>query len=290
MTSVRPMNKRTAMIAVCHGGQRNGQTLAHGGALGGHRALSAAPQAASPRRSANGSQSPSPHGYLVRLENRRSLGGPTSRNGLWVWNDLLEETPRLAGGWRLAGHSARVPQPSATSRSARLVTRGGGQFQRPRRFWGDKTGPNPTDRRKNGSKHHVLTDANGIPLAATVTGANRHDVTQLLPLVDAIPPISGKRGRPRKRPQRVQGDRAYHSAAHAEALRQRGIEPVIAQRNTDHGSGLGVTRWVVERTNAWLHQFRRLRVRYERRADIHEAFLILGCIVICSRTLQGTFC
>jgi transposase len=127
-------------------------------------------------------------------------------------------------------------------------------------------------------------------LAATVTGANRHDVTQLLPLVDAIPPISGQRGRPRKRPQRVQGDRAYHSAAHAEALRRRGIEPVIAQRRTDHGSGLGVFRWVVERTNAWLHQFRRLRVRYERRAYIHEAFLLLGCIVICGRTLQATFC
>ncbi len=115
-------------------------------------------------------------------------------------------------------------------------------------------------------------------------------MTQLLPLVDAIPPVSGKRGRPRRRPQRVQGDRAYHSRFHSEALVTRGIEPVLAQRNTKHGSGLGVYRWVVERTNAWLHQFRRLRVRYERRADIHEAFLLLGCIVICGRTLQSTFC
>ena len=56
-----------------------------------------------------------------------------------------------------------------------------------------------------------MTDAGGIPLAATVTGANAHDVTQLLPLVEAIPPVRGKRGRPRKRPRRVQGDRAYDS-------------------------------------------------------------------------------
>lgn len=108
--------------------------------------------------------------------------------------------------------------------------------------------------------------------------------------MDAIPPVSGKRGRPRKRPDRVQGDRAYDSQNHRAALIARGIEPVLAKRNTEHGSGLGAFRWVVERTNAWLHQFRRLRVRYERRSDIHEAFLLLACIVICGRNLQSTFC
>ena len=76
---------------------------------------------------------------------------------------------------------------------------------------GGKTGPNPTDRRKPGSKHHVITDAKGIHLAAILTGANRHDVTQLLPLVEAIPPVRGKRGRPRRRPDQVQGNRAYDS-------------------------------------------------------------------------------
>jgi len=59
------------------------------------------------------------------------------------------------------------------------------------------------------SKHHVITDAQGIPLAARLTGAKAHDVTQLVPLVEAIPAVRGKRGRPRKRPQRAQGDRAY---------------------------------------------------------------------------------
>ena len=86
---------------------------------------------------------------------------------------------------------------------------------------GELTGPNPTDRRKKGSKHHVITDARGVPLATELTGANRHDTTQLLPLVDAIPPIRGPRGRPRRRPERVQGDRAYDSKKNREGLRRR---------------------------------------------------------------------
>jgi transposase len=113
-----------------------------------------------------------------------------------------------------------------------------------------------------------------------LTGANTHDVTQLIPLVDGIQPVKGKQGRPRQRPERVQGDRRYESEPHRKQLRQRKIEPVLAKRNTEHGSGLGVFRWVIERTLAWLHQFRRLRTRYDRRDDIHEAFISLGCAMI----------
>lgn len=155
---------------------------------------------------------------------------------------------------------------------------------------GKKTGPNPTDRGKPGSKHHVLTDANGVPLVVRLTGANAHDLTELLDLVDGIPPLQGKRGRPRRRPARVQGDRGYDSEPHRRALRSRGIEPVLARRGEEHGSGLGVFRWVVERTISWLHQFRRLRIRYERRADIHEAFLSIGCILISWRFLKSSLC
>lgn len=155
---------------------------------------------------------------------------------------------------------------------------------------GEKTGPSPVDRRKPGSKHHIVTDAQGIPLAAKLTGANRHDVTQLLPLVEAIPPVRGKRGRPRRRPGSVLGDRAYDSDPHRHALRALGIEPVLAERGTPHGSGLGIFRWVVERTLAWIHQHRRLRVRFERRADIHEAFLAIACSLICWNFLAPEFC
>jgi len=115
-------------------------------------------------------------------------------------------------------------------------------------------------------------------------------VTQLIPLVDSIPPIAGRVGHPIHRPQAVFADRAYDSAPHRQRLLIRGIEPVIAERHTEHGSGLGVFRWVVERTISWLHQFRRLRIRYERRADIHTAFLVLGCILICHRYWTNSLC
>jgi transposase len=155
---------------------------------------------------------------------------------------------------------------------------------------GKKTGPNSTDRSRPGSKHHVVVDGQGIPLAVSLTGANRHDVTQLVPLVDAIPPIRGRVGRPRFRPDRLYADRAYDSKADRIALRLRGIAPQIPRRNTAHGSGLGIYRWVVERTIAWIHQPRRLRVRFERRADIHEGFMRLTCALICWRALGASLC
>lgn len=85
---------------------------------------------------------------------------------------------------------------------------------------GKKTGPNPTDRRKLGIKHHVVVDPNGIPLAVILTAANRHDVTQLLPLLQAIPHVRGKVGRPRHRPGSVIGDRAYDSEPHRKILKK----------------------------------------------------------------------
>src|SRR3972149_5322888 len=87
-----------------------------------------------------------------------------------------------------------LPPPAPRGRPDRLFTRGGGQRLGAGGFGGAQVGPNPTDRRKNGSKHHIITDANGIPLATILTGANRNHVTQLLPLVDAIPPIAGRVG------------------------------------------------------------------------------------------------
>ncbi|MFD9240303.1 IS5/IS1182 family transposase, partial [[Kitasatospora] papulosa] len=105
--------------------------------------------------------------------------------------------------------------------------------------------------------------------------------------LQAVPPVRGKRGRPRRRPEAVQGDRGYDHDKYRRLLRQRGIRPVIAERGVEHGSGLGVFRYVVERTIAWLHGFRRLRIRWERRDDIHEAFLTLGCALICWRRLKS---
>jgi len=118
-------------------------------------------------------------------------------------------------------------------------------------------------------------------LGVRLTGANRNDSQEALALVDAIPRLHGERGRPRHRPDSVLGDRGYDAAAIRRGLLARHIVPLLAMRRAAHGRGLGRWRWVVERTFAWLNQFRRLRARYDKRGDIHEAFLSLGCVLIC---------
>jgi transposase len=151
---------------------------------------------------------------------------------------------------------------------------------------GEDTGPSPTDRGKSGSKHHVLTDAQGIPLTATVTAANVNDVTQVFQVLTDMPPVGGKPGPQREKPARLQGDRGYDSEPVRQLLRWLGITPVLAERNTEHGSGLGVFRWFIERTIAWLHAFGRLRRRLDRLTEIQEAFLRLACGLICLRFLS----
>lgn len=151
---------------------------------------------------------------------------------------------------------------------------------------GPATGRSPVDRGKTGSKHHVIVEAHGIPLAVTLTGGNRNDVTQLIPLIQAVPPIRGRSGRPLRRPRRVYADRGYDHDVYRDKVRRFEITPVIARRGAEHGSGLGVHRWVVEGAIALLHWFRRLRIRWEIRDDIHQALVTLGCAIICWRRLK----
>jgi transposase len=136
----------------------------------------------------------------------------------------------------------------------------------------EDTAPNPTDRGKSGSKHHVMTDAQGIPLSATVTAANVNDVTEALSVLLNMPPVGGKPGHKRRQPERMQGDRGYDSEPLRQILRWLGITPILAARNTEHGSALGVYRWFVERTISWLHSFGRLPRRLDRLTEIQEAF------------------
>jgi transposase len=107
--------------------------------------------------------------------------------------------------------------------------------------------------------------------------------------VDAVPAVRGKPGAPRRRPARLLADRGYDHRPQRRELRRRGIRAQIARRNTEHGSGLGQARWVIERTFAWLHNFKRLLVRYDRRAEIHEAFLAIACCLVCFRRLEKSF-
>jgi transposase len=149
---------------------------------------------------------------------------------------------------------------------------------------GEETGPSPVDRGKPGSKHTLLVDRHGVPLAIRTTGANVSDQTQILPIVLLdFPRVGGKLGRPKEHPDAVYADRGYDSDDTRALLRWLGIEPVIGRRNTEHGSGLGKVRWVVERTIGWFKGLRRLRVRYDRLQVIQHAWNTLAAALICFR-------
>jgi IS5 family transposase len=132
----------------------------------------------------------------------------------------------------------------------------------------------------------VVVEGSGIPLCVISTAANVHDSMVFEELVDSIEPIKGPRGRPRKRPEKVHADKAYDDKKCAQALRKRGIKRRIARKGVESSQKLGRHRWIVERTLAWLAKYRRLTIRYERRDDIHEAFLQLGCSLICLNHLS----
>jgi transposase len=170
-----------------------------------------------------------------------------------------------------------------------LVARRAGRLERTGKKGGDETGPNPTDRGKPGSKHHVLVDARGLPLAMQLGPANEHDSKRFEDLLDGVRPVRGRRGPPRKRPTKLHADKGYDYPRCRRACRDRGIASRIARRGVESSERLGRYRWVVERTLAWLHRFRRLAVRYERRPDIHRAFLRLGCALISFKFVER-FC
>src|SRR4029078_4025539 len=116
-------------------------------------------------------------------------------------DDLLAPLGRLASGGR-GETTARQPAGAlGRPRPDRLDAGGCGEVHGAGAQRGAKTGPNPTDRRRAGSKHHLLTDACGVPLASTLTGANVNDITQLLALLEVVPPVRGKGGPPRRRPK-----------------------------------------------------------------------------------------
>ena len=242
------------------------------------------------RWSAQTEQSSLPDWHPVCSQNRHTLGVSATGDGLWQWHDLLASPARLANRWRLAENMACSAERIGHGRCDRLVRFCHGQLLGAGAFWGAKTGPNPTDRGKNGSKRHLIVDGQGTPLAIEHTGANVHDSEMAIALVDGIPSIKQPRGRPRRRPDEVLADRAYDAEEKIrKPLRRRKTKPLIAKRNTENGSGLGKFRYVVEAAFDWLFNQRRLRVRYEKRDDIHQAFLIIGCFLICWRRVME-FC
>ncbi|MFF9984632.1 IS5 family transposase [Streptomyces erythrochromogenes] len=151
---------------------------------------------------------------------------------------------------------------------------------------GPLTGPNPTDRGKPGSKVHLITDRNGLPLSLGIAGANMHDSLGLEPLVRGIPPIRSRRGPRRRRPGKLHADKGYDYDHLRRWLRRRGVRHRIARRGTESSQRLGRHRWVVERTVSWLGGCRRLHRRYERKAEHFLAFVGIAAALICHRRLS----
>ena len=203
--------------------------------------------------------------------------------------DMLAASARLAAGGCLGPAASGTAQSPARGRTHRLEPGLHRQRVDCSKKGGETTGPNPTDRGRPGTKRHLITDRRGIPLGFILTGANVNDSVPFEPMLDAVPPVTGKRGRPRRRPDKVHADKAYDHRRCRAACRRRNIMPRIARRGVDNSQRLGRHRWVIERTFAWINSFKRLSVRYERRVDIHYAFTAIACSLICLRALQGRF-
>jgi IS5 family transposase len=139
-----------------------------------------------------------------------------------------------------------------------------------------------------------VVDRRGVPLAAVLSAANTQDCLLLDAVLDAVPAIRHGVGRPRRRPAKLHADKGYDHRRCRRACRQRNIASRIARRGIESSARLGRHRWAGalwahQRTLAWLSQFRRLTIRYDRRLDIHQAFVTLACDLICWNFVQR-FC
>ena len=138
---------------------------------------------------------------------------------------------------------------------------------------GDFTGPNPTDRGKNGTKYHVAVNGDGVPVACMATAANVNDTVLFERLFLAAFAVMA-------RIRTVLADRGYDAEGNRALCRSFGAEPHIHKRRQPSGSGLGQQRWPVERSNAWLLENKRLALRYDRLGFIVQALLQTACILL----------
>jgi transposase len=238
-------------------------------------------------------------GGRPRIPDRAALAGIifVLKTGM-QWEDLPQEMGcgcgmtcwRRLHDWQAAGvwdqvltlvldeleQADRLDLSRASADSSTIRAKGGGE----------QTGPNPTDRGRKGSKHHLLTDRQGIPLVVELTAANVNEGTILPELLDAVPPSADAPGKPR-RPAKLHADKGYDAQAIRAALLEPHIQPRIARKGVESSTRLGRYRYVVERTFDWLHQFRRLATRHDRRADGQQAFLTLGPVLIACNFLPG---
>jgi putative transposase len=157
------------------------------------------------------------------------------------------------------------------------------------------TGNNPTDRSKLGTKRHILTDKNGIPLSVVISSASTHDIKLVTNVMDNMiikrssPPRKCNSSRKRKQ-QHLCLDKAYSYKTVRQAIIKRGYLPHI-HININRGQKIEVVcqkkhpsaknkRWVVERTNSWHNRFRKLHTRYEKKAENYLGLVQFSCCII----------
>ena len=173
------------------------------------------------------------------------------------------------------------------------------------------TGNNPTDRSKLGTKRHILTDKEGIPLSTVISSASTHDIKLVIGMVDnsvikkpssSSKPKSRRKGR-RRRLQHLCLDKAYNSTQEEQELIRRGYVLHISPKRkrgekeeevkTETQPSLNrkkhsAKRWVVERTNSWHNRFRKLFTRYEKKAENYLGLVQFSCfMIICRKIILG---
>jgi transposase len=149
---------------------------------------------------------------------------------------------------------------------------------------GPHTGPNPTDRAKNGVKRHLITDGNGLPLVVQIGPANRRDEQWLPSLLWWLWVVLGYGRRPR--PAALLADRGYGFPWSIALVLAWGIRSLLARRGVAHGSGLGHRRFVVERTHSWFEHYRRLVRCYEKTGAHYQGLYQLAACLLCVKRLR----
>jgi putative transposase len=157
-------------------------------------------------------------------------------------------------------------------------------------FWGGQTGPNPTDRGKNGVKRSILVEAHGWPLGVVIAGANVHDEMLLADTIEAAI-VS----RPRATAQHLQHialDAGYDNPTGWKTIEHYHYQPHMPCLHKDqrHASGdrrhHPPRRWVVERTLSWLSKCRAILVRYAKLPSVYLGLIKLACILLWYRRLH----
>ncbi len=164
---------------------------------------------------------------------------------------------------------------------------------------------NPTDRSKLGTRRHILTDKDGIPLSVVITPANKHDVKSVTDVVDGVvikrptmPPFlsTSKERRGKNQHQHLCLDRGYSSRPVKQEITKRGYVPHIPYKRKRgqkkkalcqkrRPSSARNRRWVVERTNSWHNRFRKLSIRYEKKVENYLGLVHLSCSIIIHRKI-----